>query len=194
MYDLTGVEAIRRPGDRRGSAAQINQMLARPDAENMVATIIHEATHQIAFNRGLHQRLADVPLWVSEGLATYFETPDLSSTRGWRSIGEVNWMRMSRFREYLARRPADSLASLIADDRRFRDPREALDAYAEAWALNYFLLRQRPNEYLTYLERLSRKGPLVWDEPDDRLREFRAAFGDLRQLDAEFLRHMQRVR
>ncbi len=133
MYDLTGAEAIRRTGERRGNTAQINQMLARPEAEAMVATIIHEATHQIAFNCGLQTRYADIPLWVSEGLAVYFETPDLSSAKGWRTIGDVNRVRLDRFREYLGRRPAHSLLSLISDDKRFRDPRQALDAYAEAW-------------------------------------------------------------
>ena len=38
------------------------------------ATIVHEATHQIAFNCGLHTRFSDCPRWFSEGLAIYFET------------------------------------------------------------------------------------------------------------------------
>ncbi len=194
MYDLTGSEALRRADDRRGSAAQINQMLARPDAERMVATIIHEATHQIAYNCGLQTRYADIPLWVSEGVAVYFEAPDLTSAKGWRTIGEVNRPRLTKFREYLSSRPADSLKSLLADDKRLRDPRQALDAYAEAWALNYFLIRQKPKEYTAYLQALAAKRPLVWDEPVDRLKEFKAAFGDLPTLDAEFLRHMQKVR
>ncbi len=53
MYDLTGVETVRRLGGRRTSTGEISQLLSRPDAEAMVATIIHEATHQLAFNRGL---------------------------------------------------------------------------------------------------------------------------------------------
>ena len=134
MYDLTGLESLRSPGDRRGTAAQINHMLAQPEAETVVATIIHEATHQIAFNSGLQTRLADIPLWVSEGIAVYFETPDLQSAKGWRTIGAVNNSRLSRFRELLPQRPDDSLKSLIVDDKRLRDARTALDAYAEAWA------------------------------------------------------------
>ena len=83
---------------------------------------------------------------------------------------------------------------MIADDKRLRDPRQAADAYAEAWALNYFLIRQKPKEYVTYLGELSKKGPLVWDEPQERLAEFKRAFGDLEKLDIEFVRHMQKVR
>jgi hypothetical protein len=195
MYDLTGVESIRSAGDRRGSAAQINAMLTRPEAEPMVATVIHEATHQIAFNCGLQTRFADIPVWVSEGLAVYFETPDLQSPKGWKNIGAVNHVRLDRFREYLARRPAGSLESLLSNDKRMRDPRSGLDAYAEAWALNYYLIRNHPKQYVAYMKMLSEKPQLVWDTPDARLKEFRAAFGDdLARLETDFLRQMQKVR
>jgi hypothetical protein len=98
MYDLTGIESLRGAGDRRGSSAQINLVLSRPEAEQVVATIIHEATHQIAFNSGLQTRFADIPLWVSEGIAVYFETPDLQSSKGWRNVGAVKTSRLERFR------------------------------------------------------------------------------------------------
>ncbi|MBI3838648.1 MAG: DUF1570 domain-containing protein [Planctomycetia bacterium] len=195
MYDLTGIESLRAAGDRRSSAAQINQMLAQPAAEQVVATIIHEATHQIAFNSGLQPRFADIPLWVSEGIAVYFETPDLQSAKGWRNIGAVNTSRLDRFRQYLPQRPATSLKTLISDDKRMRDSHVALDAYAEAWALNYYLIRHHPKQYLAYLQMLSEKQQMLWDDPQSRLKEFQAAFGDnLGQLDADFLRQMQKVR
>lgn len=195
MYDLTGVEALRRGDDHRGSSAQINQMLARPEAERMVATVIHEATHQIAFNCGLQTRYADIPLWVSEGIAIYFETPDLSSSKGWSTIGAVNQVRLVGFRDYFRRgRPVDSLATLISSDERVRNPRLAGDAYAEAWALNYFLIRQHPKQYLSYVKMLSEKQPLLWDDAEGRLQEFKQAFGGLDKLDAEFLKHMSKVR
>ena len=163
----------------------------------MVATIIHEATHQIAFNCGLQQRFADIPLWVCEGLAEYFETPDMNYGKGWRTIGEVNPPRIARFQQYLAHRPNDSLQKLIVDDKRFRtgDTQQVLDAYAEAWALNYFLLRQHAKQYQNYLELMAQKPPLVGDEPAVRLKEFEDCFGDdLAVLDAEFVRYMVRVK
>ena len=195
MYDLTGVEALRQPGDHRGSVQQINAMLAKPEAESMVATIIHEATHQIAFNCGLHARFADIPLWVSEGMAVYFETPDLNSASGWSTIGKVNPLRLPTFREYLGGRGESSLESLLADDRRFRDPAQALNAYAEAWALNYYLLKQHGDAYVAYLKTLSQKGPMVVDDPTARLKEFKAAFGpDLKKFDGEFVKQMVKVK
>jgi hypothetical protein len=194
MYDLTGIQTLRQPGDRRGSMSEINRMLARPEATMTVATVVHEATHQIAFNCGLQTRYADIPLWVSEGIAVYFETPDLTSSRGWRTIGAINPGRLAAFRQYLSRRPAGSLQSLVSDDRRLRDSKQALDAYAEAWALTWFLIEQRPKQYEAYLKMLSEKRPLVWDEPETRLKEFRHFFGELDQLDVEFVRAMNKLR
>lgn len=195
MYDLTGMAGLRRPGDRRNNLAQIEQMLSRPEAGRTVATVVHEATHQIACNRGLHTRYADVPLWFSEGLAMYFETPDLNNAKGWRTIGAVNESRLSSFRDYLNRsRPADSLATLLSSDERCRDPKQRNDAYAEAWALHYFLVRQRPKQYLAYVKLLSEKQPLMMDDAAERLREFRQCFGDIGALDAEFVRQMLKLR
>ena len=194
MYDLTGIEAAGVASGRGRSAAQINRILSQPNAQAAVATIVHEATHQIAFNCGLHARLSDCPVWFSEGIAVFFETPDLSSARGWRGIGTVNRPRLARFRRYLVSRPADSLETLIRDDTRFRDTTRALDAYAEAWALTYFLIRQHPKEYVAYLAMLSQKKPLVRDTAAERLEQFHKAFGELGPLDAEFLRYWRRAR
>ncbi|HWA99754.1 MAG TPA: DUF1570 domain-containing protein [Pirellulales bacterium] len=195
MYDLTGVESLRRPGDRRSTLAQVSDMLARPEAERTVATIIHEATHQLAFNCGMQTRYSDIPLWVSEGLAVFFETPDLNSSKGWSAIGGINRVRLQLFHQSLRGRPSDSLQTLIADDRRFRDSAQAPEAYAEAWALHYFLSRQKAKPYVEYLKMLARKPRMIWDTPETRLAEFRQFFGnDLHQLDQDFVRYMARVK
>ena len=194
MYDLTGVEAQGRFAGRNKTAAQINQILNQPEAARTVATIVHEATHQIAFNCGLHTRLSDCPRWFSEGIAMYFETPDLRSAKGWSGIGAVNGPRLDQFRQSLAARPADSLAMLLRDDAAFGDSKHMLDAYAQAWALTYFLIRQHPKEYVAYLAMLSKKKPLLQDKPDERIDQFRKAFGELDSLDAEFLRYMAKRR
>jgi len=193
-YDLTGIE--RAGGTSRGTtAAHVNRLLSRPGAERTVATIIHEATHQLAFNCGLQTRYADIPLWVSEGIAVYFETPDLRSKRGWRNIGGVNRVRLVEFRRYISRRPEDSLETLLISDDRFRNARMANEAYAEAWALNYFLIHKHLDQYVAYMRLLSEKLPLRYDEPAERLAQFKQIFGaDLKQLDTEFLRYMRSVR
>lgn len=194
LGDLTGAAWL--GGRKRGSAsAQVARILAQPEAERMVATIVHEATHQIAFNCGLHTRFSDCPLWFSEGIAIYFETPDVKNVKGWGTVGLVNRPRLAQFRDYLARRPADSLATLLTDDKRFRNTQTGLDAYSEAWALTYYLMRRRPKEYVAYLRTLSAKKPLVWDDAATRLREFTQAFGDdLQKLDADFTQYILRLK
>ena len=194
MYDLTGSQSSGRGLRGGGTAAQINALLRQPAASRQVATIVHEATHQIAFNCGLHTRYSDCPRWFSEGIAVYFETPDLASARGWRGVGEVNRDRLAQFRQYLRRRPATSLETLLRDDQRFLDANQALNAYAEAWSLTYFLLHRYPDKYINYLRVLSEKSPLVQDGPERRLLEFREIFGELRDLDAEFARYIERLR
>jgi len=195
MYDLTGIESINRYGGGRRGSSQIDEFLRRPDAPRTVATIVHEATHQIAFNRGLHARYSDCPLWFSEGVAQFFETPDLRSSKGWRTVGRVNQVRLAQFRDYLRRRPADSLATLIGDDTRVKSTETSQDAYAEAWALTYFLLKRHPQQYVEYLKLLAAKQPLLWDDPETRLAEFKQVFGeDLQKLDTELVRTMARQR
>lgn len=171
-YDLTGSDAAaagRRPGTT-GLA-----ILASPEAAGLVATLVHEATHQLAFNAGLHRRLAPIPLWVSEGIATYFETPDLRTSGGWRAIGEINAPRLDR---YLQTFQPGSLERLIRDDEILRQPETALDAYATAWAVTHYLLQSRRAEFTGYLRGLAAKRPLAEDAPEDRLRAFREACGD----------------
>jgi hypothetical protein len=195
MYDLTGAASAGRPSVSVSTGAQIKQILAQPEALQTVSTIVHEATHQIAFNCGLHTRLSDCPVWFSEGIAMYFETPDLNGQKGgWSGIGAVNRVRLEQFQNYLSRRPADSLQTLVSADKRLQEVKQSLDAYAEAWALTYFLINKHPKEYIAYLRMLSQKKPLLRDSPETRLNEFQQSFGNIKKLDAEFLRYMGRVR
>ena len=193
MFDLTGIEEIKGGGER-SSAARINAVLSQPGAERTVATIVHEATHQIAFNSGLQRRFADIPFWVSEGIAIYFETPDLGSSKGWRNIGGINRVNLINFRKSLRDRPADALTRLLSDDQRFRDPAQAASAYAEAWALNYFLLRKYEKRYVAYVQELAALSPLVDEGAEFRMTMFKKHFGDdLPALEAEFLRYLRAV-
>ena len=193
-YDLTGVEGAGF-GEKAGLTARVNAILSRPNGERTVATIIHEATHQLAFNSGMHQRRADVPKWCSEGMAMYFETPDLKNSRGWKKVGAVNQLRLLAFREYQRARPADSLTTLLMSDERFDNPNSRATAYAEAWSLNYFLIRTKPKEYAKYLEIMAKKEACIIDSPQERLEQFQAAFGeDLGKLDAAFVKYMNGVK
>ena len=119
----------------------------------------------------------------------------MGNSRGWRKIGLVNRRRLTQFHRYYSQRGPDSLASLISNDERFREVGQAHDAYAEAWALTYFLIKHRSEEYIKYLQLLSAKKPQERDDPEARLADFKSAFGDdLEKLDRDFIRVIGAVR
>lgn len=158
-----------------------------------VATMIHEATHQLAFNTGLHTRYADNPRWLTEGMAMFFEVPDLDSRSGWKTIGRVNAPRLKDFRETI-RSPRESLplADLIRSDQSFLNANQSRAAYAKSWALTYFLLKTRREQAVKYLKTFQHKPRLIADSPDDRVREFQIAFGKLETLESDWKTWMSR--
>jgi hypothetical protein len=189
MYDLTSGLS----GSRPRNAAELNAKLSGQAAN--VSTIVHEATHQIAFNTGVHARMADNPYWLVEGLAMYFETPDLRSASGWQTVGKINPARMRDYRTYFnSRRPRESLKAMLSGDDEFLTGKNPVDAYAEAWALTYYLIKSRRTDYMTYLDRLSKKGiALRKPVPEERLAEFEAVFGSWDAVERDFLRYMNKM-
>ena len=158
--------------------------------------MIHEATHQVAFNVGIHNRVGNAnPRWLVEGLATTFEAPGMRSTSLQKVPGaKLNQSRLSHFREFVkARRPAKSLADFISNgDLHGMD---LLDGYAQSWALTYFLIETRPREYSKYLKLLSERPPFTVYTAKERLADFHAAFGtDLILFEAKFLRFIEPLR
>ena len=192
MYDLTAGD--RRP-DENISARRIEEIFQNPAAIYMVATIVHEGTHQLMFNRGVQTRFADTPLWMNEGLAMYFEAPDVRNKRGWRSPGLVFDQRLYRFRNTLQNRPANSIERLLTDDARLNNPETAADGYAEAWAFNHFLLNRRSKQYIAYLKEHSKLPPLSTADSEQRMTEFKKHFGeDFEKLERNFLLYIRKLR
>lgn len=183
MYDLTNSSSIR--GGTGGSTSKINALLQQPQAANMVATIVHEAVHQISFNSGLQTRFGPCPFWLNEGLAMFFEVPDLRSRRGWNGIGKVNQVRLVQLKKMLAADTTGFFDAVIGSDDRFRKPDEILDAYAEAWALNYYLIKRKPKQFVAYLKELSNLPPLTEVEETERVTFFEKHFGPLGQVKKE---------
>ena len=194
-FDMTGMAGLAVGGGRVNSTQMINQAFSQPGAERTLATNVHEAVHQLSFNTGLQVRLADNPLWFSEGMAMFFETPDTSSTRGGATIGKINYHNLRLFANYLPKRPADSLTTLITDDSRLQNPKTASDAYSESWALTYFLLKTKSKQYVAYLESLRTLPPLTDSTPRDRVALFKQHFGDdLTKLDNDFISFTRKLR
>jgi hypothetical protein len=160
-----------------------------------MATVIHEATHQLSYNSGLQTRLAPHPLWFSEGLAVFFEPPNLKTQTGYQPIGSVSPLHLGTYRAASRVRKVMKLEQLVSHDRAFRDSATIRMAYAQSWALTYFLIRTRRREFLNFLETQGAKQPLSADSPALRLRNFEEAFGGtMRDLQREFQRYMQRVK
>ena len=171
-FDLTGSDQLaRRPATSAARAGL--EILASPEAAGLVSTLVHEASHQMAFNCQMHRRLAPVPVWISEGVATFFETPDPGG-RGWKRIGGVNRPRLDTF---LAGYRAGVLDEIVRGDEPFRASEGAIDAYARAWALTAFLAQTRKGALVEYINVIGAKPPLSPDGPEERLRDFVAAFG-----------------
>jgi len=193
-YDITGIEGFIPDGQRVSSAELIITILRQPAAERSVATVVHEAVHQISFNSGLQQRLASHnPVAISEGLALYFESPDLKSSSGWGGIGNVNRYSLALFRQYLSSRPSNSLVTLIQDDTRFQNSQSINSAYGEAWALSFFLAKTRGKEYTSYLADLASRPMTTANDEKQRISDFQKHFGDdLEKLDRDFLKFILR--
>lgn len=157
-------------------------------------TIVHEALHQVAFNTGLHSRYAPQPHWLVEGLAVMFEAPGVWNSGRYRlSTDRINQGRLRDFQFFAERgRPPDTLPQLISSDSPFQsDPGRA---YADAWALTFYLVESQPAKYFQYLATIAGRPAHTDYRSPERLRDFTAAFGsDFTMLDAQLIRFIDKL-
>jgi hypothetical protein len=158
-------------------------------------TIIHEATHQTAYNVGVHKRFTAAPRWLVEGLATMFEARGVWNRQYDNSQSDrVNQYRLEEFREYAkTRRRPGAITELIASDAAFRG--DVGGAYAEAWALSFYLCETQPRLYAAYLAKTADRPLFVEYTPSERMADFQDIFGDeMKMFETKFLRYMDEVR
>jgi len=156
------------------------------------SVLIHEATHQTAFNIGVHSRFVPPPLWVAEGVATLFEAPGVyDSGKYRRQRDRLNVGRLEQFRQgVLPKHRPEVLTGIIASDQLFRAAPSA--AYAEAWALTFYLVETQPQKYFDYLGRTARRAPLSTSSAAERTADFTAVFGsEWPMFEAHFLRFIR---
>ncbi|MEN6451461.1 MAG: DUF1570 domain-containing protein [Thermoguttaceae bacterium] len=169
-------------------------MGGKPDSARWQANasvLIHEATHQTAFNTGVHSRYAIPPRWLAEGLAMLFEAPGVYDSHNHPQLADrVNreWLRV--FRQSLApRHRPESLAAMVASDDLFRVNPSA--AYAEAWAMSFFFVENEPAKYARYLQRTATRPAFAAYSAAARKADFTAIFGsDWRMLESRLLRYL----
>jgi hypothetical protein len=157
-------------------------------------TIVHETTHQVGYNIGIHSRIGETPTWVIEGLATVLEAPGIRVRGSSDAADKINTDRLNWFNtEYESRRQPGDLARMVAEDELFRN--QALDAYSSAWAFTYFMTENpsRARSYIRYLRILGERDPLQHYTAEQRLKDFQSAFGDISKVEMDFLRSIDRL-
>lgn len=159
-------------------------------------TMIHEATHQVAYNIGLHSRVGETPRWVVEGMATVFEPEAMRSSSGGNlPMQRVNWERYVVFQNFVQtkRRQPKSLRSFIESDDLYESA--VLDFYAQSWALTFFLVETRPRNYSAYLKRIAARDPFADYPAKERLADFKETIhADVDWLDTQFVKYIDAVK
>lgn len=130
--DLALAEATKDGNEKR----RIQNRVARRVKHYNDTVVQHEAAHHIHFNLGVFPKKGDIPRWMSEGLATMFET--IEGEAG-ASYGAINHQRLYEYRQIYGQ-----------DGERLPDMRlfilfngmwQGFPSYSLGWALNHYLSR-----------------------------------------------------
>ena len=180
LYDLSQTEGTSEAATkRRRTYLETKEFLSRPNAAFNVATIVHEGTHQLAFNLGLFHRTGPFALWTVEGLSLVFETPSGKASQGgwsYRANFPTNERQLAFFRNYAgSTRAKDPFKELVRQDKFNADLQ---GSYASSWALFYYLSKKRPKELAAYMREIQSKPPFTAYSPNDRVADFEKFFGD----------------
>lgn len=131
---------------------------------------LHEAIHQQVYNRNLLQRLAPIPKWFDEGIATGFEANQGKINVG---PGKVSL----RYAEQALAGSSLPWREMLVRDEAFATPDVVSEAYGNGWGLHWLLVTKYRSQYGEYLRRLAEKKTLAKDTSEERLADFREAVG-----------------
>ena len=165
-------------------------LLERLVEHQNLEVVQHEAAHHIHFNIGIFPGKADLPRWMTEGLATMFEVPP---NRTGASLGSLNHVRLYRFREFFGPRGenAPPLREFISDDAYFGGYR----GYLMGWALNHYLFHKKREQYAEWMRLLANLEDNVPFTQAQRLAEFERIFGEVNeQWEKEFKDYIASLR
>jgi hypothetical protein len=178
VYDTSGQQALQEGNQRRATAEDTRSFLMQPGSLRNITAVIHEAAHQVGYNTGMHPRHAPSPVWLCEGLAVLHEVPDPRHRSGWTPGPHINRPRLDQLRQYLGTpRLVSPIQNMIQDDKLFAKPATALDNYALAWGVTYYLVKKRQKELVLYLNVLQAKKPDSDDSQEIRIKDFESCFG-----------------
>jgi len=140
-------------------------------------TLIHEALHQFAFNRGVHNRWSPTPRWLSEGIAVMFEARGVYDPQTHtRLVDRVHPIFAEQVDQLIADdRATGYLEQLVAADDAFsQDPQTS---YALAWAATFYLAEKQPGDWNKYLRTIGQRESFRTYSAEQRLDDFARHFG-----------------
>jgi hypothetical protein len=166
IFDLRSLE-----GDLNAAKRRLNTL-----------ALVHETIHLLCFNSGLLAREADVPVCISEGLATYGEL--WVPPRDPKAFGALNEPRLRGL--IAARDDKIPIGQLLSDDDLFFKPETEQFAYAQSWLLVSSLLKGPPAQlpkFQAYLAGLPKLGA-----GKSRIEYAESRLGPVRALEQEVRR------
>jgi hypothetical protein len=135
-------------------------------------TPLHEAIHQQVYARGIFRRLAPIPTWFDEGIATGFEANSGKINVG---PGKIS----VRYAKQALAATRVSWTDLLASNDAFRSPELVDDAYGLSWGLHWLLVTRYKSLYAAYMRLLGQKPILGRDDAGQRQADFQQVFGDV---------------
>ncbi len=189
--DVDRARALAEESDR--AAATLNaerERLRALIAVTTTAKTVHEAVHLLAFNTGVQSRAVEQPFWLTEGLATSFETSAPHAAFGPDRAGEARSEELARAIEAGALVPLAELVSRA--DAPTASPSTTEAAYAQARSLFVYLHRTARQSLAACVDDLLNEPP--GRMTNDRRRElFERRFGDIARVERRWLADTERT-
>ncbi len=170
----------------RGASGVAATRIAEDYAKASIATTVHEAIHQLAFHTRIQSPHVENPLWISEGLATSFETDRTGEAFG---PDRAYAPRQQQFRKLLAEDKLIPLRELVTWTQMPDHEDDTITAvYHQSYALVTWMSRFRSDELRDYLVAMSNEQG-GRPTPQRHLRIFEEAFGNVDRLERVWLRY-----
>jgi len=143
--------------DERASAIELHAAAERRRVERLVREAsdrkaVHEATHLVAFNTNIQLRSRQYPFWITEGIATNFETTDYRSRFGPTEQSEHRRASFERYREAGSLLPLSELVVLNEISEVSAERADVI--YAQTYAFFKYAYRYHREELAGYLRAL----------------------------------------
>lgn len=179
-------DALNQAADRLEGEVNANKERICAHAERMsMAKAVHECVHMLSYNTGLQLQGRVYPFWISEGLATAFETGNPALPFGPREEYEAREESFDRVVAENRLIPLEKIVTVpagIAGADELGDP-----VYAQSYMLFSYLSRTAPDAMKRYLQELSRL-PSGYFDAEHQVALFESRFGRIEAVERAMLR------